>query len=151
MQGFRRLFKFFPRTRIDDTPLILIGALAQGCRSPLEHAKTKCSLWSSSLSLRHGEMLTTIYASWGRSLTTSLGDHCTTIATKPSWWCWSLRLIIKKLSLNSNKNNENNGCTLITLLFTNEVTNLHNLTWDDPRGLFFQVSWGGRGPVGLYY
>ena len=41
--------------------LVLIGAPAQGCSSPLIHARIKCSLWVDSLTLRHGESPTTAH------------------------------------------------------------------------------------------
>ena len=43
------------------SPLVLIGAPAQGCSSPLIHARIKCSLWVDSLTLRHGESPTTTH------------------------------------------------------------------------------------------
>ena len=37
------------------SPLVLVGAPAQGSCFPLVHARIKCSLWADSSTLRHGE------------------------------------------------------------------------------------------------
>ena len=42
------------------SPLVLVGAPAQGCSSPLIHARIKCFLWADSLTLHHVESPTTI-------------------------------------------------------------------------------------------
>ena len=47
------------------SPLVLVGAPAQGCSSPLIRARIKCSLWVDSLTLRRGESPTTAHnLSW---------------------------------------------------------------------------------------
>ena len=47
------------------SPLVLVGAPAQGCSSPLIRARIKCSLRVDSLTLRHGESPTTTHnLSW---------------------------------------------------------------------------------------
>lgn len=44
-----------------DTLLILVGAPAEGCCSPLICARTKCSIPIDSSSLQHGKLLVTMY------------------------------------------------------------------------------------------
>ena len=47
------------------SPLVLVGAPAQGCSSPLFRARIKCSLQADSLTLCHGELPTTAHnLSW---------------------------------------------------------------------------------------
>ena len=41
--------------------LVLVGASAQGYSSPLIHTNIKCSLWTDSLTPRHGESPTTAH------------------------------------------------------------------------------------------
>ena len=52
-EGTRRCFVKVSKSR--HSPLVLVGAPAQGCSSPLIHTRIKCSLWADSLTLRHGE------------------------------------------------------------------------------------------------
>ena len=66
------------------SPLVLVGAPAQGCSSPLIRARIKCSLRVDSLTLRCGESPTTAHnLSWVihklRRMITKLP-----ITTKPS-------------------------------------------------------------------
>ena len=69
------------------SPLVLAGAPAQRCSSPLIHARIKCSLRVDSLTLHHGESPTTAHnLSWVihklRRMITKLP-----ITIKPSrWW-----------------------------------------------------------------
>ena len=58
-RGMRRCFSEVSKSR--HSPLVLVGAPAQGCSSPIIHAKIKCSLWAHSLTLRHGESPTTAH------------------------------------------------------------------------------------------
>jgi hypothetical protein len=52
---FRRLLQFFPEvSKSRHSPLVLVGAPAQGYHSPLVLARTKCSLRDDSLPLRRG-------------------------------------------------------------------------------------------------
>lgn len=74
------------------SPLVLVGAPAQGCSSPLICTRIKCCLWVDSLTLRHGESPTTAHnLSWVihklRRMITKLP-----ITTKPSRWWWSPRV-----------------------------------------------------------
>jgi hypothetical protein len=98
---------FFEVLESRHSPLVLVGAPTQGCSSPLIHARIKCSLWADSLTLRHGESLTT--------------------AHKTTWVIHKLRRMITKLSittepsrckhkllLDHDKPNEKGGCTLAT-------------------------------------
>ena len=57
--GTQRCFSEVLESR--HSPLVLIGAPAQGCSSPLIRARIKCSLWADSLILHHGESPTTAY------------------------------------------------------------------------------------------
>ena len=58
-KGTRRCFPEVSESR--HSPLVLIGAPAQGCSSPLICARIKCSLWADSLTLYHGESPTTAH------------------------------------------------------------------------------------------
>ena len=58
-KGTRRCFPKVSESR--HSPLVLVGAPAQGCSSPLIHARIKFSLWADSLTLHHGESPTTAY------------------------------------------------------------------------------------------
>jgi len=94
------------------TPLVLVGAPTQGPCSPMVHARTKCSLWADSLTLRRGESPTTTH-----KLDTSHPQELRTvfvppITMEPSRWWRSPRVTSKKLSLDPNKALESGGCTL---------------------------------------
>ena len=52
-RGMRRCFAEVSESR--HSPLVLVGAPAQGCSSPLIRARIKCSLWVDSSTLRRGE------------------------------------------------------------------------------------------------
>ena len=52
-RGTRRCFAEVLESR--HSPLVLVGAPAQGCSSPLICTRIKCSLRVDSLTLRHGE------------------------------------------------------------------------------------------------
>jgi hypothetical protein len=75
--GIRRYFSKVSESR--HSLLVLIGAPAQECSSPLIHARIKCSLRADSLTLRHGESPTT--------------------APKMSWVIHKLRRMITKLPI----------------------------------------------------
>ena len=80
--GTRRCFAEISESR--HSPLVLVGAPAQGCSSPLIRARIKCSLRVDSLTLRRGESPTTVHnLSWvihkHRRMITKLP-----ITTKPS-------------------------------------------------------------------
>jgi hypothetical protein len=81
------------------SPLVLVGAHAQGCSSPLIHARIKCSLRADSLTLCHSESPTTAHKmSWVihklRRMITKLP-----ITTKPSRWWRSPRVTSKNSHL----------------------------------------------------
>ena len=59
-RGMRRCFSEVSKSR--HSPLVLVGALAQGCSFPLIHAKIKCSLQADSLTLHHSESSTTTHS-----------------------------------------------------------------------------------------
>ena len=62
-EGTRRYFAEVSESR--HSPLVLVGALAQGCSSPLIRARIKCSLRVDSSILRRGESPTTSHnLSW---------------------------------------------------------------------------------------
>ena len=62
-EGTRRCFAEVSKS--PHSPLILVGAPAQGCSSPLICARIKCSLRVDSLILRRGESSTTAHnLSW---------------------------------------------------------------------------------------
>ena len=52
-ESARRCFAEVSESR--HSPLVLVGAPAQGSCSPLVRARTKCSLWADSSTLHHGE------------------------------------------------------------------------------------------------
>ena len=58
-EGTRRCFSEVLESR--HSSLVLVGALAQGCSSPLIRIRIKCSLWANSSTLYHGESPTTAY------------------------------------------------------------------------------------------
>ena len=58
-KGTRRYFAEVSESR--HSPLVLVGAPAQGCSSPLIRARIKCSLWADSFTLHHGESPTTTH------------------------------------------------------------------------------------------
>jgi len=81
--------------------LVLIGAPAQGCSSPLIRARIKCSLRADSLTLYRGESPTTAHnMTW---VIHKLHQMTITKSNK------------HKLSLDQDKPNEKGGCTLATL------------------------------------
>ena len=101
-EGTRRGFAEVSESR--HSPLVLIGAPAQGCSSPLIRVRIKCSLRADSLTLHHGESPTT--------------------AHNLSWVIHKLRRMITKLpitksnkhklSLDQDKSDEKGECTLAT-------------------------------------
>ena len=81
-RGTRRCFPEVSENR--HSPLVLVGAPAHGCSSPLIRARIKYSLWVDSLTLYRGESPTTAHnLSWViyklRRMITKLP-----ITTKPS-------------------------------------------------------------------
>ena len=58
-KGTQRCFPEVSESR--HSPLVLVGAPAQGCSSLLIHARIKCSLQADSLTFCHGESSTTVY------------------------------------------------------------------------------------------
>jgi hypothetical protein len=104
--GTRRCFPEVSESR--HSPLVLVGAPAQGCSSPLIRARIKCSLRADSLTLCRGESPTT--------------------AHKMSWVIHKLRRMITKLPITTKPSRWMHTCYS---LYTNEVLNLgfsnHNL------------------------
>jgi hypothetical protein len=95
--GTRRCFSKVSESR--HSPLVLIGAPAQGCSSLLIHARIKWSLRADSLTLRRDESPTTAHKmSWVihklYRMITKLP-----ITTKPSRWWWSPRVTSKNSHL----------------------------------------------------
>ena len=81
----RRCFAKVSESR--HSPLVLVGAPAQGCSSLLIRARIKCSLWVDSSTLRRGESPTTAYnLSWVIHKLSGWSPS-SSITTKPSrWW-----------------------------------------------------------------
>ena len=102
MRGTRQYF--FEVSESRHSLLVLVGALAQGCSSPLIHVRIKCSLRVDYLTVRHGESPTTTH--------------------NMTWVIHKLRRMITKLpttktnkhklSLDQDKPSEKGGCTLAT-------------------------------------
>ena len=93
------------------SPLVLVGAPAQGPCSPLVRARTKCSLRADSSTLRRGESPKTAH-----KLDTSHPQELRAvfvppITTEPSRWWRSPRVTRKRLSLDPIKALESGGCT----------------------------------------
>jgi hypothetical protein len=125
-QGTRRCFSRYR----SHSPLVLVGAPAQGYSSPLIRARIKCSLQADSLTLRRGESPTTAHKrSWVihklHRMITKLS-----ITIKSSRWWWSPRVTSKNshLTMESLMRRWMHTCYS---LCTNEVLNLwfshHNL------------------------
>jgi hypothetical protein len=96
-QGTRRCFPEVSESC--HSPLVLVGAPAQGCSSPLIRIRIKCSLRADSSTLRRGESPTTAHKmSWVihklRRMITKLP-----ITTKPSRWWRSPRITSKSSHL----------------------------------------------------
>ena len=82
---FRRLLQFFPEvSKSRHSTLVLVGAPAQGYRSPLVLARTKCSLRDDPLPLQRGGSLKTAYKLESGHQQDLHGDHQAPNATKPS-------------------------------------------------------------------
>jgi hypothetical protein len=77
---------------------------------PLVPARTKCSLWDDPLPLRRSGSLMTAYKLEPGHQQILWGDHRAAIATKPSRWYWSPRVISHRLSLNQEKPNACGVC-----------------------------------------
>jgi hypothetical protein len=106
---------FFEVSKSHHSPLVLIGAPAQGCSSPLICAGIKCSLWADSLTLCHGESSSTAHTiTWVthklRRMITKLS-----ITTEPSRWWWSPRVTNTNSHLTKTSLMRKGGCTLATL------------------------------------
>jgi hypothetical protein len=79
----RRLLQFFAEvSKSRHSSLVLVGAPAQGYRSPLVLARTKCSLWGDPLPLQRGGSLTTAYNLELGYQQILRGDHRAPNATK---------------------------------------------------------------------
>ena len=109
-ESARRCFTEVSESR--HSPLVLVGAPAQGSCSPLIRARTKCSLLADSSTLRRGESPKTAH-----KLDTSHPQELRAvfvppITTEPSMWWRSPRVTSKELSLDPNKALESGGCTL---------------------------------------
>ena len=119
--GMRGCFAEVSKSR--HSPLVLVGAHAQGCSSPLIRARIKCSLRANSSTLRRGESPTTAHTiTWVihkfRRMITKL-----LITTKPSRWWRSPRVT------NTNSHLTKKGLIRkvdahLLLSCTNEILNL---------------------------
>ena len=109
-ENARRCFAEVSESR--HSPLVLVGAPAQGSCSPLVRARTKCSLRADSSTLRRGESpkpLTSLTTSHPQELRAVFVPP---ITSEPSRWWRSPRVTSKELSLDPNKALESGGCTL---------------------------------------
>jgi len=102
------------------SPLVLVGALAQGSCSPLVRTRTKCSIRADSSTLCLGESPKTAH-----KLDTSYPQELWVvfvppITTEPSRWWRSPRVTSKELLLDPNKALESGGCTLELLELSRE-------------------------------
>ena len=117
-EGTRRCFVEVSESR--HSPIVLVGAPAQGCSSHLIHARIKCSLWVDSSTLRRGESPTTAHnLSWVihklRRMITKLP-----ITTKPSRWWRSPRVTSTNSHLTTTSLMRRWMHTLLLLIITNE-------------------------------
>jgi hypothetical protein len=83
-QGLEDSSNFSQGIEESTLPLVLVEAPAQGYRSPLVPARTKCSLRDDPLPLRYGRSLTTAYKLESGHQQDLHGDHRAPNATKPS-------------------------------------------------------------------
>ena len=122
------------------SPLVLVGAPMQGCRSPLIRTRIKCSLRADSLTLRHGESPTTAHnMTWVihklRRMITKLP-----ITTKPSRWWRSPRVTSMNSHLTTTTLMIRVDAYFATLAFTNKGS-----LWDS------QISITTLGPFSSWY
>ena len=139
----RRCFVEISESR--HSPLVLVGAPAQGCSSPLIRARIKCSLWVDSSTLRHGESPTTT-----RNLSWVIHKLCWMI-TKLSNHHQAVQVMTitksnkHELSLDHDKPNEKGGCTvsfcfylvIIVPLLTNQAQNVRLAKYNQTVQLVF--------------
>ena len=113
--------QYFPEvSESHHSPLVLIGAPAQGCCSPLIHARIKCSLRVDSLTLRHGESSTTAHnLSWVIHKL-SRWSPSSPITTKPSRWRRSPRVTSTYSQLTTTSLGSKMDAHFATLDLTNE-------------------------------
>ena len=102
------------------SPLVLVGAPAQGCSSPLIHARIKFSLRADSSTLHRVELPTTAHnLSWVihklRRMITELP-----ITTEPSRWWWSPRVTSTNSHLTMTSPMRRVDAHFAILAFTNE-------------------------------
>ena len=136
--GTRRCFAEVSKSR--HSPLVLIGAPAQGCSSPLIHARIKCSLWVDLLTLHSGESPTTAHnLSW---VTHKLRRVITKLptTTKPSRWWRSPRVT----SMNSHLTMTSLGRRVDAHFATLDLTN-EGCLWDS------QISITSLGPCSSWH
>ena len=93
------------------SPLVLVGAPAQGSCSPLIRTRIKCSLRDNSLTLCRGESPTTAHKLDMSHPQEHQVIFMPPITTEPSRWLRSPRVTSNELSLDPNKDKESGGCT----------------------------------------
>jgi len=122
------------------SPLVLVGAPAQGPCSPLVRVRTKCSLWADSLTLRHGESSTTTH----KLDTSHPQEHrvifVPLITTELSRWQRSPRVTSNGLSLDPHKAKESGGFTLKLLILTREGSLKKSLKSQSSLGSCFSLA-----------
>ena len=122
------------------SPLVLVGAPAQGCSSPLIRARIKCSLRVDSSTLRRGKSPKAAHnLSW---VTHKLRRVITKLptTTKPSRWWRSPRVTSTNSHLTTTSLMRRWIHTLLLLIFTNEGS-----LWDS------QISITSLGPCSSWH
>ena len=116
--GTRRCFAVVSESR--HSPLVLVGAPAQGCSSPLIHVRIKCSLRVDSSTLCRGESPTTAHnLSWVIHKLSGWSPS-SPITTKPSRWWRSPRVTSTNSHLTTTSLGRRVDAHFATLDLTNE-------------------------------
>ena len=134
----RRCFAEVSKSR--HSPLVLVGAPARGCSSPLIRARIKYSLWVDSSTLRRGESPTIAH-----NLSWVIHKLCwmitkLPITTKLSRWWWSPRVTSMNSHLTTSSLMRMVDAHFATLDLTNEGS-----LWDS------QISITSLGPCSSWY
>ena len=119
----RRTWRYFSEVlESHHSSLVLVGAPAQGCSSPLIRARIKCSLQVDYSTLRRGESPTTVHnLSW--VIHKLFGwSPSSPITTKPSRWWRSLRVTSTNTHLTTTSLMRRVDAHFATLAFTNEAS-----------------------------
>ena len=153
-KGMRQCFAEVSESR--HSPLVLVGAPAQGCSSPLIRARIKCSLRVDFLTLHHGESPTTAHnLSWVihklHQMITKLP-----ITIKPSRWWRPPRVTSTNSHFTTTNLMRRVDVHFATLAFTNKVslldsqisiTSLGSCSPWHSQGCFLAVEMGKSTPL----